>query len=170
MKKIYALLGFVLLVSACAKKDNPHSDRILEQANQMGQTLIKKDYQNYLSFVSPAVTNAVGGRATMVELLKQSTAQMEAGGYSFKAITFGEPGKIIDTANTLQCILPETLKMGTPEGDLLNHTSLLALSTDKGKTWVFAEVTPAKMAQLKSILPAVSSTHVVPESRTEKLK
>jgi hypothetical protein len=74
----------------------------------------------------------------------------------------GEPGEIIAYKDQLQCVVPQYTDMQTPMGRLSLSSSLIAISTDKGKNWYFVDTNMYKTDKLTAVLPDLSPKLVIP--------
>ncbi len=167
-----AAVSFLLLLCVGAvyaqKAANPHSKQVTDQANRMAKALMAKDLNTFSTYVLPAVMKAAGGKDAMIKGMKKSMADMAKSGQGFIAMRIETPSALIDTAGTLQCTLPETVRMKTDQGIVDNHTTLLAVSLDKGKTWKFVDLAgPDALLQLRGMMPSISKRHVVPAAKME---
>jgi len=149
---------------------NPYSRQISEQANKMAKALMNKDLNTFANYVLPAALKASGGKETLIKFMKKSMADMARNGEGFIAMRVELPSALIDTAGTLQCTLPETVRVRTAQGVVDNHTTLLAVSADKGKTWKFVDLAgPEALLQLREMMPTISTKHMVPAGKMEEV-
>jgi hypothetical protein len=167
MKHFRIIFLFSLFLAACIShtKSVDISTRIKEQAETMGQFILKSDYKSFAKFTYPKVLELMGGEKKMIELMENESKEMESEGYRFLKITIGEPSKIITIGNELQCTLPETIEMKVPNGKLVIKSTLIAISIDKGKNWYFVDTSDNNMLTLKKTLPNLSGELVIPEKQ-----
>lgn len=160
MKKLGVLILTVALFLGGCKKDN--AVVVKEQANQMGQALIKKDFKGFAKFTYPKIAEMMGGQEKMISEMQTGFQQMDAAGYAFEKITIGEPSKIVTAEKELQCIVPQTTVMKVPGGKQTIKSTLIAISTNQGKSWYFVDAAGKTIDQIKAALPNVSNTLVIP--------
>ncbi|MES2703006.1 MAG: hypothetical protein V4649_10220 [Bacteroidota bacterium] len=163
-------LGSLTATAQVSHSSAAISRAVSEQADRMGKLMLAKDFVGFVKYMNADVLKMIGGKEKVITTMRSGTTDMKKKGFSFNSVTFGKPSAIIDTAGTLQCILPEQLRIHSPQGDMINHTSLFALSKDNGKTWTFTEVNPELQSQLRQIVPVMSSKLKVPPGRKEQVK
>lgn len=165
MKKGFLLLLITLLnLSAAYSQVNGTMDKaVLEQADDMGKKFIAKDYAGFLQYTHPIVVRNMGNREKMLAETIKSFKQLEAENITFLAVKFGAPSKIVSVENELQCIIPQMIEMKVPGGKLTAHTSLIAISSNKGKNWYFVDVSNNSYENMKMLLPTLSSELVLPD-------
>lgn len=148
--------SMLLYCDVIAQTPNPYSLQIREQANKMVKLMLDKKYSEFIVYTVPEILQLGGGKQKMIDVLKKGEVEIAAGGFKILGSRFGEPGPVIDTANTLQCILPETNFIQTPKGILISQSSLFGVSRDKGKTWKFTEYNTENMYKVRPYLPFIS--------------
>ncbi len=154
--------------NALAQANKQLETTVLAQANQMAKLLISKDYNSFAAYANPVVfTLLKTDQKGFADKMRQQMMDLNKRSASYKYIKFGTPAKIIDTANTLQCIIPEIICITAAGHDYLNHNSMFALSKDHGKKWVFLEVNPSNMSELRKALPIMSSKHIIPQNKVD---
>lgn len=165
MKKRLLILFIALLGLSTAQSqvNGPMDKAVLEQADDMGKKFIAKDYAGFLLYTHPIVVKNMGNREKMLEETTKSFKQLEAENITFLAVKFGAPSKIVKVDNEMQCIIPQMIEMKVPGGKLTAHTSLIAISNNKGKNWYFVDVSSNSMESMKMLLPTLSSELVLPE-------
>lgn len=129
----------------------------------MGQLLLKKDFDAFSAYTYPKILEMMGGRQKMVQTLKKGADDMAAEGAGFTNFTFGKPSPIIHTGDELQCTLPQTIEMKVSKGRLVTESTLIAISSDNGKTWYFMDTSGKNIDELRKILPNLSPQLVIPK-------
>jgi len=167
IKTIIAIL-FVISISFSASGQN-HATTIKVQAMDMATALIKNDFTTFSKYMHPNIISFAGGKEKMKTKMDSAYATMKLFGVSFKRYWIGSPGEIINYKDQLQAVLPESTVMKTPLGELTAETSMIAISTDKGKNWYFIDTNVYKVDRLKNILPDISPKLVIPPAKKPKL-
>lgn len=167
MKKGLLLLFITLInLSTSYSQVNGAMDKaVLQQADDMGRKFIAKDYAGFLQYTHPVVVKNMGNREKMIEETTKSFKQLESENITFLAVKFGAPSKIVIVGNEMQCIIPQMIEMKVPGGKLTAHTSLIAISNNKGKNWYFLDISNNSFESMKALLPTLSSEHVFPETQ-----
>jgi hypothetical protein len=136
---------------------DPQTEQIRAAAQENGTALTTGNYARLVDLTFPKVVELIGGREKMIELVRSGTEEMKAQGNAILSAEVTEPKEVISSGERRFAIVPLTVRMKVPEGTLRTKGFLLAISTDKGKTWTFidgAGLTKEKLAQLISKVPA----------------
>jgi hypothetical protein len=171
MKKIlrpFVLLFGIFIFSLCADGQNL-STTIKVQAMDMAKALMQNDFATFSKYMHPNIISFAGGKENMKTKMDSAYAAMKLFGVSFKKYWIGSPGEIINYKGELQAVLPESTVMKTPLGELTAETSMIAISTDKGKNWYFIDTNVYKADKIKSILPDISPKLIIPPQKKPKL-
>jgi len=170
MKHLGIIILFSLFIGACngqtkTADSSNYSKTVKEQAETMGQLLLKKDFKSFAKFTYPKIVEMMGGEQKMIEVMEKGSKEMESEGTSFLNVTIGEPTKIITMENELQCMLQQTIEMKVPNGRLITKSTLIAISTDNGKNWYFVDTSGKDIQAMKEALPNLSGELIIPEKQ-----
>jgi hypothetical protein len=133
-----------------------HSKKIKEQATEMAQLLLKKDFKGFVKFTHPQVVAMMGGADKMAYTLTNSIQDLENEGTRFLTINFEEPGSVITVADELQCTIVQKLEMKVVKGKVLTRTTLIAISKDNGLHWYFLDTAGKNLRAMGDIVPNLS--------------
>jgi len=169
MKNLGIVILISLLLGACngnSKTDdtNKYSRTIVEQANEMGQLLMEKDFRSFARFTYPKIIEMMGGLENMVAIMEKGMVEMESDGTKFLNVTFGEPTAVIKAGNELQCTLSQTISMKVPEGRIVAKSTMIAISVDGGTNWFFIDSSGKDIQTLRSSIPDLSMDLLIPEA------
>ena len=134
IKVIIAIL-VVFSISLSASSQN-HATTIKVQAMDMATALMKNDFTTFSKYMHPNIIAFAGGKENMKSKMDSAYAAMKLFGVTFKKYWIGSPGEIVDYKNQLQAVLPESTVIKTPLGELTAETSMIVISTDKGKLYI----------------------------------
>ena len=141
MKFLNLAFVFVFVLAACNKMESSEpltpAKAIITAAEKANKAVIDRDYATFAKYTHPKILEMLGGEQKFKDMTEKSAKQMEADGAKFIAITNGEPGKIITKDGELQSTLPQTIEIKIPQGKVKTKTTLIAVSKDNGKNWVF---------------------------------
>lgn len=166
------ILGLCLCISflSCNAQEKPADtvliNTIAQQAKLMGDALVKKDYSKFVNYTHPAILKMSGGKEAMIELLSTSLEKMEGEGFLFRNISIGKPSGFVQYKNEIQAIIPQTIEMSVPGGQLVSVSSLVAVSSDNGTNWTFVDTQGKPVEELKKVIPSLSSELIIP-AKTE---
>ena len=159
---LFTLLTLPLLLNA-QDSDPAMVKKMLEQADDMGRKFVAKDYKAFLKYSHPAVIESMGGYTKMYDRTIEDLKALDKQEIKFIAITFGVPSKIITVGDERQAVIPELIQMQIPGGKLTTTASMLAISTDKGVNWYFADTGGTNLELMKNLIPSLSDDLVIPE-------
>ncbi|MBC7383424.1 MAG: hypothetical protein H7296_10620 [Bacteroidia bacterium] len=169
MKNIL-ITSILVFVMACSGEpgNNTASERvkvIKEQASAMGGILVRKDYSAFVKCTYPKIVELMGGEKKMIDIMEKGAMEMEKEGSAFLETKIGEPSVVIKAGNQLQCTVPITLEMKVPHGHLTNHSTLIAISEDDGKSWYFVDNSGKSLEVMRKVLPELSAQLIIPEKQ-----
>ena len=166
MKYFRILICLSLFISFSVSKAMPdsltYSKKIKEQAKLMGDYMLKKDFKSFTAFTYPKVIEMMGGEENMIHVMEAGEKEMDANGSHFLSVTVGEPSTVISIGNELQCTLAQVIEMKVWNGTLLVKSSLIGISSDKGKIWYFLDTSDKDINEMKKVLPNLSERLVIP--------
>ena len=126
-------------------------------AKAMNHALVTNDFETYVESNHPKVfENTPGGKAAMVEQTKEQIARMGEQGNYITAAWPGTPSTVIDTAGEWQCTISQYMDIRLGDGKITTETTLVAISTDKGKKWYFVDATNRGIDALRELFPNLS--------------
>lgn len=141
----------------------PAQRNLVASADQLSKAYARKDYATIVDLTYPELVNAMGGKNTMVSQLTTAMNDMEKNGFHIVSITFGAPTKIYEAGMQLHCLLPQTSISTSKEGTYTSKSSLLAISSDKGKSWTFLDVSQMNKDNIKQLFPDFNPALVFPK-------
>ncbi len=172
--KYSILLMLSLFIAACgsqAPTENiDQKANIKTSAESMGQMLLKKDFKGFVKYTHPKVIEMMGGELGMIQVLESSSTEMETSGSKFLNVTYGEPSATITSGNELQCTVPQTTEIQVEEGIMVSKSTLIAVSTDNGKSWRFMDTSGQDIQTLKQSIPNLSEQLVIPPPQEAVMK
>lgn len=161
-----SLLLSALLIFVCNTIQAQND--IQQQANAMGEALLKKDYLNFVVFTYPKLLKEMGGKEKMAASIQQQMEQMEQKGTQVIGLKYGTPSSIIKQKDELQCTIPQTMTLKVKEGKIMAQSTLIAISQDKGAHWFFVDAGERDMATIRASLPNVSKLLTLPTPEPPK--
>lgn len=139
------------------------------QAMDMGNALMKNDFNAFVKYMHPGIITFAGGKDKMKTKMDSAYSTMKRFNVSFKRYWIGSPGEIVNYKNQLQAVLPESTTLITPLGEVTAETSMIVISNDKGKNWWFIDTNVYQADKLKNILPDLSPKLVIPPRKQPKI-
>ena len=164
----YLLITFTLLsicTSLHAQKPLPDSvakSNAEKQALTMANYLLAKDYKHFTAFTYPAIVKMAGGADQMAQFIEKSINDMAKEGFTFSNVEVRDYSRIIHTEKQLQCTLTEVIELKNPDGKLIQKSTLIGISGDKGANWTFIDTHGAPLKKLQQTLKELSNELVIP--------
>lgn len=168
MKKIGLLLLLFCPLGQMWAQDSDQN-AIVIQARAMADLMLAKNYTEYVNYVYPGIVAMAGSKEKLVAATKEAMDQMQAGGAAITKISFGMPGNIVVADSEWQTTIPQQLEVKHNGKTFISEYSLIAISNNSGKNWVFIETSGKNLATLRKSFPNLSTELVVPDrkQRTE---
>lgn len=139
-----------------------------KQANECQNALVKGEYEKFADFTHPKVVEENGGRKKMIETLKKGLEAYKNAGYILKSVTMQPASDTVSVGKEIYVVVPFTLEMTIPGGKVFSKGSMVGVSNDEGKNWVFADTAPGR-EKLKKLLPDLPDTLLIPKKELPKI-
>lgn len=163
--KNFLLVSFLVMLISISQAQNNISSVIKAQAKKMEEALMKEDYKTFVQFSLPALVDSMGGVDEMTEITKSGMEEMDKNGFTIIAVTFGNPSEICQTKKSWQCTLPQNIILKATEGKVVNNSTLVGVSYDKGKNWHFIDAAGKSREQIKLLIPELCERIRIPEAK-----
>ena len=134
-----------------------------KQANIVAKAMVNGDYVTVVAYMHPKVLQSAGGKQKMLQMMTAGMQQMKAQGVSFQSATMGEPGKFYKAGTEIHCLIPDNIRMKTPNSSIVTHSNLLAISQDGGKNWTFLDLNRGTIASIPKLFPNFNKELKIPE-------
>lgn len=164
-------LLFAFVLSTCAPAWSQEAVvTIKQEAQKCSKALLAGDYDSFVAYTHPRIVKAMGGKDAMIATLKQGMSQMKAGGATFLDVTIGQPSNPKRIGPWMTSIIPQHLVLKVPDGKLYSDSTLLGISEDDGKHWVFLDLGQVKKDQLDETFPELAGKITPPEKKPPVFK
>jgi hypothetical protein len=150
-KNFVFYLLFAVSLTGCLGKGEL-SDRVLQEANAMGEALIKKDYNTYAKYAIDWVYLYVGGIEAYKAGVKKIIDNYESRGKRFSEVHYELITNVESKDGKYQCMLSQTTTISGEYADTQDEAIIYAVSDD-AENWRFAAITYMSQAQLKKLSP-----------------
>jgi hypothetical protein len=138
-------------------------------AIQMGNALVKKNSDQFLSYMHPSMFKLAGGKEKLRVISDSALKVFEQFGGKVSRISYGNPAEIVSHKKTLQSVISQTTTLSSFIGDAELSSSLIAISNDNGKSWTFIDTNMFGIKQIKSAMPDISPSLVIPKAAPPKI-
>ena len=147
----------------------PTPAAIKAAAISMGNALVKKNSDQFLSYMHPSMIKLAGGKEKLSVISDSALKVFEQFGGKVSRITYGNPAEIIPYKKTLQSVISQTTTLSSFIGDAELSSSLIAISNDYGKSWTFIDTNMFGIKEIKAAMPDISPALVIPKSAAPKI-
>jgi len=147
----------------------PTPSAIKAAAIYMGNALVKKNSDEFLSYMHPSMIKLAGGKEKLSVISDSALKVFEQFGGKVSRITYGNPAEIISYKKTLQSVITQTTTLSSFIGDAELSSSLIAISNDNGKSWTFIDTNMFGIKQIKAAMPDISPALVIPKAAAPKI-
>jgi hypothetical protein len=138
-------------------------------AIEMGNALVKKNSDQFLSYMHPSMFKLAGGKEKLRVISDSALKVFEQFGGKVSKITYGNPSEIIVYKKTLQSVIAQTTTLTSFIADAALSSSLIAISNDNGKSWTFIDTNMFGIKEIKSAMPDISPSLVIPKAAAPKI-
>lgn len=130
----------------------------------MGQFFIREEFDSFATYTYSKLIDLMGGKQAFINELTNGTQSLKKGGGEFLTVSFGEPSKVVASGRELQCTIPQILTFHTGKGNdtVTLVSTLIAISGDDGKNWLFIDASNKDLKTLRKVVPTLSAKLIIP--------
>ena len=132
------------------------------KAEELQAAFSKADHDTFTRLMHPKLVEMAGGREKMVAHLAAEVKSAKDTGYEYESFTVGEPSDPVRGGTDLYLTVPSTLRIKAPVGHLVTDSTLLGVSGDGGRTWVFINAVKPR-EEVKRVVPGLPDAVALPE-------
>ncbi|WP_133256931.1 hypothetical protein [Hymenobacter edaphi] len=156
------LLPALGLAQAKPLPDEVRRANLETQVTAMEQAFLKEDFETFADFMHPDVVRLAGGPDVLARQLRKGLEDMSAQGGKVSNVTHGAPTRIVAVDRQLQCTLPQTTEFQLAAATKTTQSTLLAVSSDGGRTWAFLDTAGKDWEAVRRLVPNLSREIVLP--------
>ena len=164
------LLGVLLAVSQSAICAEDVVAIIKQEAQNCAKAALTSDYDTIVRYTHPRIVKGMGGKEAMIGVLKSGMSQMHADGAEFLDVTIGKPEDPKKIGAWITSIVPQHQVLKVRGGKLYSDATLLGISEDNGKHWVFIDLGPVSKEQFGQVFPELAGKITMPEKKPPVFK
>ena len=160
-KPFSVLVIFLFFTSAIAQAQYTQQiANVKEQAKIFSDASIKKDYKTVMKYtlidaMPKARLNAMT-EDRVLKILQTADSQREKQGIQIKSVRFGNVLSMIKVNYEFQCTLEQITETRMQVGTIISKSTLLAVSSDNGATWKYADATGRDKDEMRRLIPRLS--------------
>ena len=160
----YVITVILLLLFISNSEAQQHKDKIKRTAQILLDATIEEDYSTVLDYSYPKLIALQGGKDSVLNMIKDGFKKMKAEGRELVIVkgSLGDPGDEVKIGNSLYCVIPEMLTLMINKNYYKTTGSLIGISSDSGKNWVFVDA--AGLDGLKTLVPDIDKLNIPPST------
>ena len=135
---------------------------IKKHAELCSEAQMKTDFDKILPYVPKKLLELMGGPEALKTRVTQGNAELKRRGVTIDAATIGTPEKPQKHGGVIASLVPMTTKLTTPQGKLVATSHMIAISEDKGASWVFVDTATVNEEKLGTLYPALRGKVTIP--------
>ena len=129
----------VCMVAFQLRAEDAATEQIKKKAEACATAMQKGEFEKVAELTHPKVIEILGGKKKAAETMASVMDEMETQGLSIADYTVGSVSEIVTDNDNQFAIVRTTMKMNCPKGILTQNSFLVAISSDKGKSWTFVD-------------------------------
>ncbi len=165
----YILILALLASNFSLLRAQPIETVIKTQAIEMGKAMVAGDTKKLSKFMLPELLQAGGGGEKVMQNMDSALKIFKQFGGQVTRITYGQPAKVVKFRKELQTYLPQTTELTSIIADVTFTSTIVAISRDNGKNWLFYDVNLARTKEIKDKLPPLSQEIKLPPPSQPKV-
>ena len=162
MKHYIRIIALGLSAIAFAQTED-HSGQIRKGAGDVGAALLAGNYGTVLDLTYPAIVEIMGGREEALGVIEKQMTVIREKGISLTSYKVGDPSEIKAGGSELFAAIPTTLEMKAPQTKIVAHSYLVAVSSDQGKSWFYADGSNLTPELMNTVFPKFPKELKLPE-------
>lgn len=108
------------------------------QSRVINDAYVAGDFSKIADLTYPKFLEVHGGRQAIIARETESARLDAEAGFFVKSADAEAPVQLEKIGGYIFAVMPLKVTAKTPKGERINHSSLLAISSDNGQTWTFA--------------------------------
>jgi hypothetical protein len=156
------VLGLPLLLYAGSGGPPAAGESARRAATVMYEAFLREDYEVFAQYTHPRAVELNGGKAATIALVKTGMAEMRQRGFTLKSAAVALPLQMVSAGRELHAVLPITIVMSAPGGELRAPSHLLGVSADQGRSWTFMDTGKLTAENVKLALPGYNPALKLP--------
>jgi hypothetical protein len=164
------LTGLLCATLSAPAPDDEKPDAVVKaKAEEVLQLLLKGDYKKFVALTYPRIVKEMGGPEKMADDLAAKMKQLKEQGYELRSLKADDPTSSAEVGERRFVVVPYALEMKSPGGKMTVKSFLVAISSDKGKTWTFVDGAGIRDVEAqKKLLPELPDPPALRLPRLEK--
>ncbi|GAB3648011.1 hypothetical protein GCM10028791_11040 [Echinicola sediminis] len=129
------------------------TDGINEAAHEFALANLNEDYETLIKHTYPFILEKSGGKEAFQKALEDSYDLLKIRGMKIKSFEIGNPIKATHCSDEVHALVPVTSILSVPNGEIVSHITLIAVSKDSSDEWYFIEASNLEPKTIHNYLP-----------------
>ncbi|MEK7951637.1 hypothetical protein [Luteolibacter soli] len=141
---------------------------IKKHAELCSDAQLKMDFDKVLPYVPKKLLETMGGAELLKTRLDQASTMLKSRGVTIDSAKIGTPQVPKNHGGVLVSLVPMETMMTTPQGKIIASSHMIAISEDKGASWVFVDTATVNEDKLGTLYPALKGKVDIPMATARK--
>lgn len=165
-----------LLVLSCGKQELPELPaaemvtNLKRDATACASALQKRDYEGLIRYMPEKLARIVGGTRGIRAAIEMTMKDKDGSPMTMLKVTIGEPGPVKKDGDRLLSLVPQKLVMKVAGGRVLGDGTLLGLSENGGRDWVFVDAAKMREKSFYTVFPELAGKIEIPPKVTAQFE
>jgi hypothetical protein len=165
-----AILLLTIAVHPLAADEKIDTAKVEQEARVLGKAFLASDWAKLSDMTHPKVVEMMGGKEKMIGVIEEGMKRLAVQGFSFKKYSVGTAQAPVIDGKTVYVVVPTSLEITGPDNKIVTDSYLLAVSSDSGKTWTYADGAGlADEDKRKLVFPSLPAALKLPERKAPKV-
>jgi uncharacterized protein (TIGR03067 family) len=138
---------------------------IKKHAEICSESQLKSDFTKALPYVPAELLRLMGGKQAFADEFAANIAELKRRKVTINQLEIGTPETPKEFDGVLAGLVPQKLVITTPQGKIVTHSYLIAISENKGKSWVFVDPMVITAEQRSILYPMLEGKLKIPEAQ-----
>ncbi|PZR25913.1 MAG: hypothetical protein DI535_16535 [Citrobacter freundii] len=138
------------------------SKTVAIQLQRLANAMMKGDYETLAKTTYPSLLAKAGGPAKAVAKIKAEMEEMLTEGISFDSVYTGTPVSFVTAGPEIHTLIPQTILLTVKGRKLKSDSFMIGITSDKGNTWYFIDVSSNDEESIRQILPHYNPALKIP--------
>lgn len=167
--RLLALTLVAWLTLQGSAQDEKMTETVKGQVKKIMDATVAGDYRTVLDLTHPKVLEMMGGKETALKEVEKGMNMLKSQGFTFKVKDIGSPA-IVKSEKEHYSVTPFVMIVTGLGKKVTSSSALIGVSADAGKTWKFINLESQGEKGVRTILPDLPASVVIPkpEQKVEK--
>lgn len=170
-RPVLATLLTALMSLQIFAADGPENDAtvaaIKKHAEACADAQRKLEFDKLIPYVPAKLLEFMGGVEGLTETMNEQMAEMKRREVTIESVKIGTPETPKDYDGLLAGLVPQEIILNSPQGKIATKTYLIAVSENKGGSWVFIDCIAINEQKLGILYPSLKGKLEIPKTEAK---